>query len=297
MIAAFGRRRAAALAALRAFLAGAAARDFEPVSRREACAFIRGLSPRFPCDRPGRADRRVFLGAGHAASRAMPGHRGPARPARRSEAVRAQVRGRGHPAASSARQSGLPAMARAAETIRRRLRGARNAILSGVSNARSESINAPVRRAKRNACGHPTGSASAPRRCSRAAARAPARNPPFRARPGRPCATSRRRIMLGAAPPPLQETAGQQDSGKITERRSGDFVACRVGMTMNPSDREKDWLRKYPGLRHWTILGQYSSKSAAQKRESLEARRLGCASSPGGDGPEAATWHVYYFQY
>ena len=68
-------------------------------------------------------------------------------------------------------------------------------------------------------------------------------------------------------------------------------------MTTDPDRREKDWQRKYPGLRNWTILGQYSSKSAAQKRESLEARRLGCASSPGGDGPEAATWHVYYFQY
>ena len=41
-----------------------------------------------------------------------------------------------------AQRSGLPAMARAAETIRRHLRGVLNAILFRVSNARSESINA-----------------------------------------------------------------------------------------------------------------------------------------------------------
>ena len=57
MIAAFGRWRAAALAALCTFLAGVAGHAFEPISQREACAFTRELPPRFPCDRPGRADR------------------------------------------------------------------------------------------------------------------------------------------------------------------------------------------------------------------------------------------------
>ena len=45
-------------------------------------------------------------------------------------------------------------MARAAETIRRHLWDALNAILFGVSNARSESINALIQRAKRNARGY-----------------------------------------------------------------------------------------------------------------------------------------------
>ena len=52
-----------------------------------------------------------------------------------------------------ARHSGLPAMARAAETISRHPRGVLNAILRGVGNARSENLNARIRRAKRNACG------------------------------------------------------------------------------------------------------------------------------------------------
>ena len=48
----FDLRRAATLAELRAFLAGAAGHDFEPVSRREAYSFIRELLRRFPYDRP-----------------------------------------------------------------------------------------------------------------------------------------------------------------------------------------------------------------------------------------------------
>ena len=55
----FDLRRAATLAELRAFLAGGAAHDFEPVSRREAYSFIRELLRRFPYDRLGRADRGV----------------------------------------------------------------------------------------------------------------------------------------------------------------------------------------------------------------------------------------------
>ena len=53
-----------------------------------------------------------------------------------------------------AQNSGLPAMARAAETIRRHLWGVLNAILLRVTNARSESMNALIQRAKRNACGY-----------------------------------------------------------------------------------------------------------------------------------------------
>ena len=55
----FDLRRAATLTELRAFLAGAAAHDFEPISRREAYGFIRELLRRFPYDRLGRADRGI----------------------------------------------------------------------------------------------------------------------------------------------------------------------------------------------------------------------------------------------
>ena len=45
MIVKFDIRRAATLAELRAFLAGAASHDFKPVSRRETYGFIRELLP------------------------------------------------------------------------------------------------------------------------------------------------------------------------------------------------------------------------------------------------------------
>lgn len=54
----------------------------------------------------------------------------------------------------AARASGLPAMARVARTIEQHLRGIINAIVKGVSNARTESINARIQRIKRNACGY-----------------------------------------------------------------------------------------------------------------------------------------------
>ena len=53
----------------------------------------------------------------------------------------------------AARDSGLPAMARVAGTIEKHLRGIINAIVMGISNARTESINARIQRIRRNACG------------------------------------------------------------------------------------------------------------------------------------------------
>ena len=68
-----------------------------------------------------------------------------------------------------AQRNGLPAMARAAETIRRHLRGALNAILFRVTNARSESINALSSGRREMPAAIAIGSASALRSCSYAA--------------------------------------------------------------------------------------------------------------------------------
>ena len=54
----------------------------------------------------------------------------------------------------AARDSGLPAMVRVARTIEKHLRGIINAIVKGISNARTESLNARIQRIKRNACGY-----------------------------------------------------------------------------------------------------------------------------------------------
>ena len=74
-------------------------------------------------------------------------------------------------------------------------------------------------------------------------------------------------------------------------------MACRVGMTTELEERKKHWERLHPTLANWRVLSQHNSKTAAQEAETEAAQRLGCVSSPGGDGPEYARWSVYYFTY
>lgn len=74
-------------------------------------------------------------------------------------------------------------------------------------------------------------------------------------------------------------------------------MACRIGITRTPERRKKEWQEEHSDLQEWKILGVHPTKSAAQAQETAEAKRLGCVSSPGGSGPEVATWHVYYFRY
>ena len=74
-------------------------------------------------------------------------------------------------------------------------------------------------------------------------------------------------------------------------------MACRVGITQNPQERRLYWSTQHPSLRNWQLLGQYNTKSAAQRAEEHEARVRGCVAHPGGAGPEYSTWHVYYFEY
>ena len=74
-------------------------------------------------------------------------------------------------------------------------------------------------------------------------------------------------------------------------------MACRVGMTTDPETRLASWRSEYPTLRNWRILHRVNSKTEAQRLENLEAQRLGCVAHPGGEGPEVAVWHVYYFEY
>lgn len=74
-------------------------------------------------------------------------------------------------------------------------------------------------------------------------------------------------------------------------------MPCRVGITTNPEERKQHWQNQHPTLRNWQILATYPTKSQAQQRETQEAASRGCQASPGGAGPEVATWSVYYFDY
>ena len=75
-------------------------------------------------------------------------------------------------------------------------------------------------------------------------------------------------------------------------------MVCRVGITTDLIGRRADWESKYPRtFRNWQVVETHYSKSQAQARETMLAGEWDCESHPGGDGPEDATWYVYYFQH
>lgn len=74
-------------------------------------------------------------------------------------------------------------------------------------------------------------------------------------------------------------------------------MACRIGITTRPEDRREEWRSRCRGFRNWRILERHNTKTAAQAAENRLARQLGCEAHPGGDGPEYATWSVYYFNH
>ena len=75
-------------------------------------------------------------------------------------------------------------------------------------------------------------------------------------------------------------------------------MACRIGITTDLIARRAHWKRKYPkSFRKWKKLGTYYSKSKAQVRETVLAKKYGCESHHGGGGPKRATWHVYRFDH
>ena len=79
--------------------------------------------------------------------------------------------------------------------------------------------------------------------------------------------------------------------------RSPSSMACQVGMTTDPERRKEEWKRRRPTLRNWQIFSTHPTKTEAQEAETREARARGVNSGEGGDGPERATWYVYYFGY
>ena len=76
-------------------------------------------------------------------------------------------------------------------------------------------------------------------------------------------------------------------------------MTCRIGITTDLIARRAHWESQYSGsFRNWQVLEEHYSKSAAQARETqLAKKHYGCEFNPGGEGPENATWHVYYFEH
>ena len=74
-------------------------------------------------------------------------------------------------------------------------------------------------------------------------------------------------------------------------------MACRIGITTDQQERRQYWRSRHPSLRNWRILETLFSKTSAQQAETRLSQQHGCVASPGGAGPEYATWYVYYFEY
>lgn len=75
-------------------------------------------------------------------------------------------------------------------------------------------------------------------------------------------------------------------------------MACRVGITTDLIARRTYWQSRYPAtMRNWQVVDTFYSKSAAQSHETRLAELWGCESHHGGEGPELATWYVYYFKH
>ena len=72
-------------------------------------------------------------------------------------------------------------------------------------------------------------------------------------------------------------------------------LACRVGITTDPVERNAYWESQYPGLNGWEVLTTHGSKSAAESAEGTAARIRGCLPHAGGPDGEGSTWYVFYF--
>ena len=75
-------------------------------------------------------------------------------------------------------------------------------------------------------------------------------------------------------------------------------MACKIGITTKPKEREIEKRIEYPTLYKWKIL--YRRPSATQARADVirRAERDGCQACLSGRHPKKApTYHVYKFEY
>ena len=70
----------------------------------------------------------------------------------------------------------------------------------------------------------------------------------------------------------------------------------RAGITTRPNVLKKEWLKEYPEMRHWELVGPFAT---CQEAEGWERRQRGCEKSGAGaelDYP-GARWYGYRFEY
>lgn len=74
-------------------------------------------------------------------------------------------------------------------------------------------------------------------------------------------------------------------------------MECRVGITQNPDEALSRWKEEHPTLRGWEILGEPSSKFAAQLESKRHAEEHGCVVCPDESGSGEDPWFVYCFTF
>lgn len=70
-------------------------------------------------------------------------------------------------------------------------------------------------------------------------------------------------------------------------------MGCRVGMSATPNERIAYWKRQ-EGHTHGRILACGLTYDGALRRETLEAQKRSCKSSPGGKRKPGRVWSVYH---
>ena len=70
-------------------------------------------------------------------------------------------------------------------------------------------------------------------------------------------------------------------------------MACRVGMSANPTERINYW-KQQEGHIAGQILASGLTYEEAQKREEVEARNRDCVHRAGGQYLPGRVWSVYY---
>ena len=75
-------------------------------------------------------------------------------------------------------------------------------------------------------------------------------------------------------------------------------MPCRIGITTDPARREREWRRRYPGLR-WRKLRSGLTRAQAQQQENQLAVQAGCQAHAGGSKAENPNtlYTVYRFDY
>ena len=74
-------------------------------------------------------------------------------------------------------------------------------------------------------------------------------------------------------------------------------MACRVGMTTDPVERQRHWRGQYPYMTNWQILRSQLTYNEALEWERYYAGLYGCVSHPGGSSVLGRVWSIYYFQH